>query len=155
MGNYKRIELDFITRTLALLSQYEEDSRRYPREEQYNYTLLINCLLGIIVMPKEKVITHIPKNRLQKEFLTQMGLIESKVNPEIENIRELIKKLRHSVAHFDIEVSSHDDHARIDEIIFFDQEKEASEIIRFRSTELQPFIRYYAGLLQNNLQEYG
>ncbi|UII26906.1 hypothetical protein LVD15_00270 [Fulvivirga maritima] len=155
MGNYKRIEFDFINRTLALISQYENNLHKYPYEEQYNYTLLINCLLGLIVMPKEKVISHIPNGRLTKELLQEMGLEESQINPDIIDLRDLIMKLRHSVAHFDIRVKSYDDCDRIDEIIFLDQEKNTSEMIRFRSTELLPFIRYYASWLQHNIQNYG
>ncbi|MDP1800990.1 MAG: HEPN family nuclease [Bacteroidota bacterium] len=54
MGNFKDIEIEFVQRTLNLISQYESSVHKLKLEEQYNYTLLINCLLGLIVLPKEK-----------------------------------------------------------------------------------------------------
>jgi hypothetical protein len=55
MGNYHNIEREFVERTLQLIDQYYEVLDHYPFEEQFNYTLTINCLLGLIVMPKERV----------------------------------------------------------------------------------------------------
>lgn len=69
MGNYKNLETEFIERTLRLVSQYESLMHKYPFEEQYNYTLLINSLLGVIVMPKERTIGFLPNDRLTKDLL--------------------------------------------------------------------------------------
>ena len=68
MGNYHDIEKEFIERTLALLAQYEHLMYKYEFKEQYNYTLLLNCLLGLIVMPKEKTFSFIPKHRITTQF---------------------------------------------------------------------------------------
>ena len=58
MGNYKNLEIDFVHRTLNLITQYENILHKYEYKEQYNYTLLINCLLGLVVVPKEKSLTY-------------------------------------------------------------------------------------------------
>jgi hypothetical protein len=58
MGNYKDLELEFIDRTIKLIDQYYAILDNYPFEEQFNYTLTINCLLGIIVMPKERIMSY-------------------------------------------------------------------------------------------------
>ena len=156
MGNYKNIEYEFIERTLNLIYQYENILKRYKSKEQYNYTLLINCLLGLIIMPKEKTISFIPKERLTTDFKNKMGLFKSNVNTEITNLKEMITALRNSIAHFDIEIESFDERYLIDEIIFQDTQNNTNsrEIVRFRARELLPFIRYYSSLLMSNLKKY-
>jgi hypothetical protein len=155
MGNYKNIEHDFIERTMNLISQYESSLHRYDFEEQYNYTLLINCLLGIIILPKERVYSHIPNPRLTIELKREMGLIESIINPNYTNLRDLIIGLRNSIAHFNFEIISQTDDFLVDNIVFNKSiEEGGNEIASFKSTELLPFIRYYADWVKTNILEY-
>ena len=53
MGNYTKIEVEFIERTLELIEQYYAELEKYPYKKQFNYTLILNCMLGLIIMPKE------------------------------------------------------------------------------------------------------
>ena len=55
------------------MDQYYGVLDNYPFEEQFNYTLTINCLLGLIVMPKERVITFVPTDRLTSDLLNNIG----------------------------------------------------------------------------------
>lgn len=73
MGNYNDLELDFIERTIALIDQYTSLIQEKPFEEQLNYTLIVNCLLGLIVMPKERVLNYISKEKISREDLNKMG----------------------------------------------------------------------------------
>ena len=152
MSNYTDIEYEFIDRSLALIAQYESIKHRYKFEEQYDNTLLINCLLGLIVLPKERTITFIPNDRLTPELKKEIGLSKSYLNESITNLRQLIIQLRHSIAHFDIKVVSADDKFLIDEIVFLD--KNGTEIVRFISEDLLPFIRYYSTWLLSNFKKY-
>ncbi|MFK5981520.1 MAG: HEPN family nuclease [Flavobacteriaceae bacterium] len=155
MGNYKNIEHDFIERTMNLISQYESLLHRFPFEEQYNYTLLINCLLGIIVLPKERVFSHIPNPRLTNALKRKMGLDASKINPNYTNLRDLIIGLRNSIAHFNFEIISQTDDFLVDNIVFNKSiEDGGTEIASFKSDELLPFIRYYADWVKTNILEY-
>lgn len=155
MGNYANLEYEFIERSITLIKQYEGVYSQFEFKEQYNYTLLINCLLGLIVMPKERVITYIPNTRLTQEFKNKIGLKKSWINSDIRNLKDLIIKLRHSVAHFDISVESRNDKKLIDEIIFKDKHNGTSyEIVKFEANELLPFINYYANLLLQNIKKY-
>jgi len=152
MGIYKDLEYEFIERSLALIRQYEGIYPQFDFKEQYNYTLLINCLLGLIVMPKEKIITYVPTTQLTKEVKSEIGLTESWINKDIKTLRDLIIKLRHSVAHFDIRVESHNERELIDEIIFKDKQNNTSyDIVKFKSNELLPFIYYYSNCLLQNM----
>jgi len=152
MGNYHNLESDFIERTLRLIDQYYSVLDKYPFEEQFNYTLTINCLLGLIVMPKEKVVTYVPTDRLTQENLAKIGVPSLEVNPKIRTLRDLIISLRHAVAHFDIRVISESDENLVDWLEFTDSESGGEIVAKFRSNELLPFLRHYATCLMQNME---
>lgn len=148
MGNFKNIETEFVERTLRLISQYEGMMHNYKFEEQYNHTLLVNCLLGLIVLPKEKTITYLPNEFLGKELKTKMGIENSTFNQEITNLKDLVIALRHTAAHFDISFESQSDEFLIDRIVFKDREKGDNYVVAsFVPVELLSFLRYYGGWL--------
>ena len=110
---------------------------------------------GLIVMPKERIISYIPLKRLTQEFKKEIGFENSKVNGDIKKLKELIIELRHSIAHFDIKVESHNKKYLIDEIVFMDNiNSRVYEIVRFKANELLPFIKYYSSWLMDNLKKY-
>lgn len=154
MGNYHDIESDFVERTLKLIDQYYELLDRYPFEEQFNYTLTINCLLGLIVMPKERVISYVPKNRLTREYQAEIGSPSLEVGANVVTLRDLIKALRNAVAHFDIKVMSENDRNLVDWLEFSDSENGGVLVARFRGSELLPFLRYYSKCLLDNMGKY-
>lgn len=154
MGNYHNLEPEFIDRTLRLIDQYYSVLENYPFKEQFNYTLTINCLLGLIVMPKERVISFVPTDRLTKGFLAEIGAPSLEVGGKIATLRELIKSLRHAVAHFDINVISENDQNLVDWLEFSDSENGGGLVARFRAGELLPFLRHYAHCLLKNMERY-
>ena len=156
MGNYIDIEKDFIIRTQKLIAQYETILHKFDFEEQLNYTLLINCMLGLVVLPKEKSFHYLPSQTLfDKKALTEMGINNSTLNPKYKDLKSLIIALRHSVAHFNIKIESVNDQFHIDNIIFQNDENgEAYEVANFKANELLPFLRYYSDWLLSNLKNY-
>lgn len=157
MGNYKNLEIDFIGRTLNLISQYESELHKYEFVNQYNYTLLINCLMGIIVMPKERIFSRLPNERLTTKLKNEMGLFESTLDGKFKSIRDLIKGLRNSIAHFSIEIISKDHNELIDIIRFIDTDdhgKVQGIVAEFKAVELLPFIRYYGYWIISNLKKH-
>ena len=154
MGNYRDLEPEFIERTMELVSQYHETMDQYPFEKQFNHTLTINCLLGLIVMPKEKIVTYIPNHRLTAGLRKQIGIEESEFYEGIKTLRDMIQKLRHSVAHFDIRVISEDEKFHVDWIEFMDTQNGDIVIARIKANELLPFLKYYSGVLMENLRKY-
>jgi hypothetical protein len=156
MGNYKNIETDFVQRTLNLISQYESTLHKYEYKEQYNYTLLINCLLGLVVLPNERSLSYLPGDLLDKKMRAEMGIEYSIINPEYNTLRKLIIGLRHSISHFNINVISDlDDAFEIDRIVFeVDDNNTKVQVANFRANELLPFIRYYATWLLSNIKNY-
>lgn len=154
MGNYNDLELDFIERTIRLIGQYTEMIQGLEFDDQLNYTLTINCLLGLVVMPKERAITYIPKKPLNEESMREMGLVNSVIDTSVKNLQELIQHLRHSIAHFDIEVISTCHNNLVDFIEFKGTGNQPAVIARFSAPEIYPFLQYYADGLSDNLRRY-
>ncbi|MFM5581620.1 HEPN family nuclease [Aeromonas veronii] len=151
MGNYVNFEQDFVTRTIQLIEQYYGFIENEPFERQFNYTLILNCLLGVIVMPKERAINSIPNTRLTMDFKQQMGVVHSILPDAGTTLRQLIIKMRHSIAHFDIDVESINEHNFINFVNFKDTET-GQVYARFLAEEIFPFLRFYAQLLVESMR---
>lgn len=152
MGNYYQLEIDFVRRTLALIDQYEMVKNHFPFDEQYNHTLLVNCLLGLIVLPKEKTLSHIPKRRMAfLRIMKEWGISKSSFHPNLRDTGELFERLRNAIAHFDIKFISETEEHLIDVIVFRDTEADMT-VATFYADEFLPFIRYYANTLIENLE---
>jgi len=150
MGNYTNIETDFIQRTIRLIEQYNELIANHDFAEQLNYTLTINCLLGLIVMPKERVITFIPNDVLTEAYKRDLGFEQSVIGQGITRFRDLIHQLRNSIAHFKIEVESENDDFLVDYLVF--NHENGSLVARIKATEMVPFLKFYTQALLQNLQ---
>src|SRR5687767_4808454 len=125
MGNYYERDIDFIKRTLQLVHQYEYIRIDFPRDEQYNHTLLINCLLGLIVLPREKALSRIPKEKLPLlKLLNESGIKKTTFHDSIKDTRDLIFELRDCIAHFNIKFISETKEFLIDRIQFIHDRKE-------------------------------
>jgi len=151
MGNYTDFEQDFVMRTMMLIDQYHEEIvPNKPLVEQFNYTLLLNCLLGLIVMPKERALSAIPTDRLTTDFKRSMGLENSTLPGAETSLRDLIIKMRHSVAHFDIEVVSTDENKMFDIVNFKDTESK-DVFASFEASEVHLFLQFYTDCLHRNI----
>ena len=97
----------FMKRTLELASDY-----RGPLDA----TLLVNCLLGLLIVPKEALILKIPTTDfeslaewgIQPDSIKKVGRCEYG-HEHRPNLRQLVRRLRNAVAHFRIE-PMHRDH---------------------------------------------
>lgn len=91
-------ERAFIERSLTLVQEYKGP---------FDATLLLNCLLGLLVVPKESCLAAIPltpvaelgKWGINPSAITSYGKSKGQDdNPQ--NLRGLVWRLRNSVAHF-------------------------------------------------------
>lgn len=94
----EQFERDFMKRTLFLLREYAGP---------YEATLLLNCLLGLLVVPKEKSFEKIPTDPISD--LKKWGISPSSIksvgkrtpkNPHPDTLRGVVWNLRNAVAHF-------------------------------------------------------
>jgi hypothetical protein len=74
MGVYKDIEKDFAKRTLKIIDQY--DRAKHPGPENYEVTLLVNCLVGLLILPHERRVEVIPDLGVEK--LDEWGIDPSR-----------------------------------------------------------------------------
>ena len=88
-------------RTLSLATQYDG---------QLDATLLVNCLLGLLIVPKEALIEKIP--RTEFAMLYEWGIKPDSIkkigkcdcgHEHQPDLRQLVRRLRNAVAHFRIE----------------------------------------------------
>ena len=97
----QEFERDFMRRTLDLVRQYQGP---------YDATLLLNCLLGLLVVPKESSIEKIPEDPVDQfpkwgitpTAIRSFGFV-TKVNPRPKTLRGVVWNLRNAVAHFRFE----------------------------------------------------
>jgi len=88
---------DFIRRTLHIIEHYDGP---------YGVTLLINCLLGLIVLPKEKDFNGINDSKLN---FSALGMSEKEIvswgqiDQAERTVSRFLRCLRNSVAHLQIE----------------------------------------------------
>ena len=100
MSYLSDFERSFSEHTLQIVRDYDGP---------FDATIMINCLLGLLVVPKETVLEAIPDSPLTElpgwgiktESIRSPGR-PTKTNPHPETIRGLVANLRHSVAHFSI-----------------------------------------------------
>jgi hypothetical protein len=101
MSYLSDFEHSFVDHTLKVLQSYDGE---------FDATILVNCLLGLLVVPKESFLNAIPEEPLAQ--LHKWGIepdsIKSpgrptKANPNPATLRGLVVNLRHAVAHFKIE----------------------------------------------------
>lgn len=91
----------FMRRTLTLARDYDGP---------LDATLLINCLLGLLIVPKEALVEKIPTTPF--ESLQEWGINPNSIrrvgrceygHEHRPNLRQLVRRLRNAVAHFRIE----------------------------------------------------
>ena len=101
MSYLSNFERSFSEHTLAVVEEYSGE---------YDATLLINCLLGLLVVPKETMLHAIPETPLSQLktwgieplSIKAMGEAKGKNDPDPNTLRGLVFNMRHSVAHFRI-----------------------------------------------------
>lgn len=118
----EKFDIQFIERTKKIINDYKGT---------YNITLLLNCLLGLIVLPSEfyrrKLRTFFNTNIYDIPEIEEL-IVGITFNPtrrenhqwvnDEQNFRNLIKKVRNGVSHQEIQCI--DDNGRWDSVIIRD-----------------------------------
>lgn len=97
--NHDELMKDFFKRTFKILDQYNK--LKYGEKEYYNVTLLINCLFGIVIMPKSHWHRKINDNKFisnNDNIVVEIG--GKKGTLENYNIGFIMNSLRNSLAHW-------------------------------------------------------
>ncbi|MBK9123484.1 MAG: hypothetical protein IPM16_10265 [Chloroflexi bacterium] len=181
MTNYSTIERDFIKRTLEIIDQYEKLARAVPPpENQYEVTLLLNCLLGLLVYPQQLAgdnhesrfegwLTSDLFVDVHKEWgLDPEDLIspEYKLNnkrPRTEfaitvdqlTMRNLVRQLRNTIAHARFSDPKREESGHITHVEFKDDddpERPGGFHLRLPVERLEAFVRKLAASALERLE---
>jgi len=117
---YTTVEKDFVRRTLEILDQYDRLVRSsVPLGEQYEVTLLLNCLLGLVILPFESqkrvqgnprfpkicerddtIISELsPEWGLDQIVIEHFQLDGRQVTEADTTLRQVVAMFRHGLAH--------------------------------------------------------
>ncbi len=118
MSNYKKQEFDFIQRTKSIIKQYE--TFQINKEEKYEVTLFLNCLVGLFILPQQHWFEFIPEELISNN---EWGISESNIifirENETKNVKDISRHIRNSITHYSFEVFSNGNN-EIDRIVFQD-----------------------------------
>lgn len=95
---YKDFYFDFVTRTIEILSS---------EKTEYDVTLLINCLFGLIVIPTEYKYYPGTYKKYKEKCLEK--IIQYSLNPlekDCEDEQDLVKCIKNSLSHLTFQVGS-------------------------------------------------
>ncbi len=104
--DYNEISRDFAQRTKLLIESYKGE---------YEVTLLVNCCLGLLIVPKEKDFNKIPDEEIPIKTGI-WGINRESITVKCEqcgyNLRHVIRRIRNGICHFHIKTIP-DDHNNI------------------------------------------
>ena len=99
MSHYLHQEFDFVERTKKIIEQY--DSLTIPEKDKFEVTLLLNCLVGLLILPQQNWYDNLPSEIIsQKEWGIAPEHISFIKHGETKNIKDISRHLRNSVAHY-------------------------------------------------------
>lgn len=99
MSHYLHQEFDFVERTKNIIEQY--DSLTIPEKDKFEVTLLLNCLVGLLILPQQNWYDNLPSEIIsQKEWGITPEHISFIKRGETKNIKDISRHLRNSVAHY-------------------------------------------------------
>ncbi len=115
---YKSINIDFVARTKEIVAARDDFFK------EYDVTLLLNCMLGLLIIPQQKLYqkSYLTNKPLTSEWGIQSSQIlfmtDKKGTEEPKDIKNIIRHLRNSLSHFNFD--AHGDGEKIIEIRFKD-----------------------------------
>ena len=98
---YKILIADFAERTLVNLDHVQEQVAR-GNKGAFEVTQLRNSLLGLIVAPHEREMRRIPTTRMNRLCAQDWPRLTTG-GKDPKTLRDLLRKLRNAVAHFNVE----------------------------------------------------
>ncbi len=146
--NYKNLITDFVRRTIANLEFIE----LHKNNNVFEFTQLVNSLLGIVVLPKAKDLRSIPRLSFTELINAGWKLPLVYFNPTgINDLRNLIRVFRNSIAHFNIRIISNYNDEINGLIIYNKNRKNKIDFkAKFTLTELRNFINSFSKLVLND-----
>lgn len=133
---------EFIKRTLTIIQQYK-DLETFMGREFYNVTLLLNCLLALVVMPREAEVNRIFDVDIPNTIKSTIQKSEDSNGIQLKlKFKEYIIGLRNAIVHF----------GQSDSLTFETIDGEISSILIKGETNNHRHIIHYKFSLENGNQ---
>jgi hypothetical protein len=144
--NYDNLVVDFIKRTKSNLEYVELNKN----DNLFEFTQLINSLLGIVVLPRERSLKSIPNTDFETLLRNGWRLPTIYLNTYgINDLRNLIRNFRNSIAHFNLRILSNANN-QIDRLEIYNKRKNrvVFEAV-FTLEELRAFVDKLTKIILN------
>lgn len=117
---YTNQERDIISRTKKILEQYDT---YVPTRDQSSYrdTLFINCLVGLLIIPKEKWFDSLPTEIVNRN---DWGISDSDIlliKGDLKSVQQVARRIRNSISHYNFKVLG-DGSGQLEKIKFEDRD---------------------------------
>jgi len=147
--NYDEIVSDFVQRTRQNLRAAQR-LHSSGQGQFYEVTHLINSLLGLVVVPHERMLNKLPATTLadfQTEGLELTILPARRSGPA--DLKELVHGMRNAVAHFKLEAAG-DGGPEIESLTLWNTTPDGTLLwgVRFTPSELRGFVEHLAETLR-------
>ncbi len=153
---YEDIAADFVERTRRNL----QAARRLPSygdDPFYDFTHLINSLLGLIVVPDQRMQDRLPPSTFDELQADGWGLdVLSETEPGPSDLRALIHGMRNAVAHFRLEPLANEVTREIESVTLWNTNYAGTVRrwgVRFNLSELNSFVERLAAVLQTAIRQ--
>lgn len=121
--DYQNLVRDYTQRTLKNLEIIEKiangDAHLYfpnssgeidiEETQAFEVTQLVNSMLGLIILPQQRYFDSIPETPLSELRDWPKPLLEGDKPEDLHTLKDLMRYIRNSIAHFNIEFLSSDD----------------------------------------------
>jgi hypothetical protein len=91
-------EKDFVKRTKEIIQQY--DNVVVPDKERYEVTLLLNCMVGLLILPQQKWLNNLPSDVITEK---KWGIDSNKIDilsQQNKTVKEVARHMRNAISHF-------------------------------------------------------
>lgn len=145
MSEYIIQDIDFVNRTVSILEFYKKLDLK--ESENFEVTLFVNCLLGLIIIPKSKLWD---KSIIIEDSIETWGLKDSQIKTikDRKTISKVLYHLRNSISHYRFQLLSED--GKIKEIRFCDKKDSIATTCTFEAIIAIGDLRTFA----DNLVKY-
>jgi len=151
MSSYKQQEFDFVNRTQKIIEQY--DQLKLEESENFNVTLLINCLTGLLILPQQHWFTNLPKEIITiKKWGISVEDISFIKDGESKNPENIARHLRNSIAHYNYKIFS-DEEKKLSTIEFLDFTDNTKEKSTFKCNLKIKQLRSFVEKLSNTFKD--
>jgi hypothetical protein len=147
---YADVVRDFAQRTEHNLELIESVSAE-PGGRAFEFTQLVNSMLGLLVFPRERYYDRIPQTSL--DVLAREGWPVPRVAgdlPPAKDLRELMRYMRNAVAHFNIEFVSTKDRELVGLRLWNQRGPRKTWEAQFTKEQLREITRRFIEVLMND-----